>query len=75
MAGVIKLHLWRKVTKMADMFYYENKNHSSPFAVNYKPAARLWFVSHGFKLNYVTSSDIIKLGLIPILENNEVITE
>ena len=60
---------------MSDMYYYENKNYESRFAVNYKPEARLWFVSHGFKLNYVTARDIILLGLIPILENNEVILE
>lgn len=61
--------------EMTDMYYYENKNWESPYAVNYNASQRNWFVSHGFKLNYVTSREIILLGLIPVIEGNAVITD
>lgn len=51
---------------MSDFYYYEFPNWESPYAVNYPPSVRLWFVSHGIKLHFVDDEDIEKLGLIKV---------
>lgn len=53
---------------MTDFYYYESENWESPYAVNYPPEARLWFVSHGFRLHYVNDEQIELLGKIKLQE-------
>ena len=54
---------------MTDFYYYSNDNYESMYAVNYGVEARYWFITNGFKLNYVTSREMILLHKIPVIEN------
>jgi len=47
---------------MTDYYYYEYVKWESPYAVNYGPTARLWFVSNGIRLHHVTDEQIKILG-------------
>ena len=55
---------------LSDFYYFEYDTWESPFAVNYDYKARNWFVSHGIRLHYVTSREMILLGKIPVIEGN-----
>lgn len=53
-----------------DYYYYEYPNWESPYAVNYPPKSRLWFVSNGIKLHYVTDEQIMILGKEKVYERH-----